>query len=372
MRIFPFGSGRPDPASFPNRGLAEAAMRILPEMGDELAKYPGNCGFKPLRQLMSDRFQRREGVALQVEQMALTAGSMQAVTLMAQFFIESPGDVVVMEEFSYSGTSGAYLQEGAELVGVPLDENGMKMDALEDTLKNLTARGKKPKFIYTLVSYQNPTGSVMPVDRRRELLSLADRYQIPVVEDHCYADTTYEDCHVPALYTLEHQVPVIHIESLSKILGPGLRLGYFTAPEPIFSQVLQYRRDGGVSSLSAAIVYEFFREEMWIHLKKINTIVKEKRDLMFNFLGQFPESFEWFSRPKGGLFIWVKLPDRTDMKACEQLAESRGIDYAPGKSFHVQNQNVPFLRLAFAFGTLEDIREGIPKLAQCIEETQQG
>ena len=173
MRTYPFGSGRPDPASFPNRGLAEAAMRILPEMGDELAKYPGSLGYEPLRRLLSERFARREGMPLPVENMALTTGSMQSVTLMVQAFIESPGDVVVLEEFSYSGTLGAYRKERAELVGIPLDDDGMRMDALEDTVADLTARGKKPKFIYVLATYQNPTGSIMPLERRRELLRIA-------------------------------------------------------------------------------------------------------------------------------------------------------------------------------------------------------
>ncbi len=372
MKSFPFGSGRPDPGSFPNRGLAEAAMRILPELGDELAKYPGSLGFEPMRRLMSERFERREGVPLPVDQIALTTGSMQGVTLMAQTFVEAPGDVIVMEEFSYSGTIGAYQKERAELVGIPLDEDGMRMDALEEALADLTGRGKAPKFIYTLVTYQNPTGSIMPLERRRELLAIAGRYEIPVVEDHCYADTVYEDCHVPALYTLEHEAPVIHIESLSKILGPGVRMGYFAAPQPLLDQILQYRRDGGASALSAAIVYEFFREEIWSHLGKINAIVKEKRDLMFEMLSQFPDVFEWFSRPKGGLFIWVKLPDSTDRAACEQLAESRGIDYATGKAFHVYGRDVPYLRLAFGFASLEEIREGIALLADCVRETQQG
>ena len=370
MKTYPFGSGRPDPASFPNRGLAEAAMRILPELGDELACYPGSLGFEPLRRLMSDRFKKREGVALPVDQVALTTGSMQAVTLMAQTFVRSPGDVIILEEFSYSGTLGAYRHEGAELVGVPMDDDGMRMDALEETLAGLATQGKKPVFIYALVTYQNPTGSIMPLDRRRELLSIADRYEIPVVEDHCYADTVYGDCHVPALYTLPHKTPVIHIESLSKILGPGVRVGYFTAPQPILGQILGYRRDGGPSSLSAAIVYEYFREQMWTHVTKINAIVKEKRDLMFDMLAQFPDAFEWFSRPEGGLFIWVKLPDKTDTVACERLAESRGIDYATGKAFHVYRQDVPYLRLAFGFASLADIREGIPLLAECVRETQ--
>lgn len=370
METYPFGSGRPDPSSFPNRELADAAMRILPELGDELARYPGSLGYEPMRKLVSERFEKREGVRLPVQEVALTTGSMQAVTLMAQTFLDKPGDVVVMEEFSYSGTLGAYRKEGAELVGIPLDEHGMRMDALSDTLKDLRDRGIKPGFIYALVTFQNPTGSIMPVERRRELLQIADRFEVPVVEDHCYADTVYEDCHVPALYTLEHEVPVVHIESFSKILGPGVRLGAFTAPQPLLGEILSYRRDGGPSTLTAAIVYEYFREQMWNHVEEINTIVKEKRDLMFEMLSQFPDAFEWFSRPKGGLFIWVKLPDTTDVVACEQRAEALGIDYATGKAFHVYREDVPYLRLAFGYTELDEIREGIPKLAACVMETQ--
>ncbi len=368
MNSFPFGSGRPDPESFPNRGLAEAAMRILPELGDELALYPGNLGFEPMRRLMSQRFEKREGVPLPAEQIALTTGSMQAVTLMAQAFVDSPGDVILMEEFSYSGTIGAYKQEGAELVGIPLDENGMRMDALEKTIDELGNAGRKPRFIYALVTYQNPTGSIMPIDRRLDLLDIAGRHQIPVVEDHCYADTVYEDCHEPALYTLEHECPVVHIESLSKILGPGVRMGYLAAPQPLLNEILKFRRDGGASTLSAAIVYEYFREQLWDHVGNINTIVKEKRDLMFHMLAESPDVFEWFSKPKGGLFIWVKLTDGVDRSALSSLAESRNIDYASGSAFHVHGEDVPFIRLAFGYSSLDQIREGIPLLADCVRQ----
>ncbi len=370
MKTYPFSSGRPDPETFPNRGLADAAARILPEMGGELAMYPGSLGYEPLRELMSERFRRREGVSLPVDQIALTTGSFQALTLMVQAFVESPGDVVILEEFSYSGTLDAYRKEKAELVGIPQDEDGMRMDALEERVKDLCARDKKPKFIYTLPTYQNPTGSIMPIDRRRELLSIADRFEVPVVEDHCYADTVYEPSHVPALCTLEHETPVVHIESLSKILGPGVRLGYFCAPQPLLDKILNYRRDGGTSALSSAIVYEYLREEMREHLKEINAVVKEKRDLMFAMLGAFPDCFEWFSRPKGGLFIWVKIPDDVEPKACEALAETKGVEYGLGSDFHVYERPVPYIRLAFAFATLDEIKEGIPLLAECVSETK--
>ncbi len=370
MESYPFGSGRPDPASFPNRGLADAAVRILPELGGELALYPGPRGYEPLRKLMSDRFERREGVGLPVDQISLTTGSMQSVTLMAQYFVEKKGDAIIMEEYSYSGTIGAYNKEGAELLGVPLDNDGMRMDSLEEAIVSSSARGKKPKFIYALVTYQNPTGSIMPLDRRKELLDIALKHDIPVVEDHCYADTVYEDCHVPALITIDHEATVLHIESLSKILGPGVRQGYFCAPEPIFSEILALRRDGGPSTLNAAICYEFFREGLVDHLEMINGIVKEKRDLMFEKLAERSDAFEWFSRPKGGLFIWVKLPDQTDLVACEQAAEARGIDYATGKAFHVYHDDVPFLRLAFGYATPDQIRKGIPLLAECVVQSK--
>lgn len=370
MASYPFGSGRPDPASFPNRGLADAAARILPELGDELALYPGALGYAPLRKLMAERFERREGAKLQVDRVALTTGSMQSVTLMVQALVKEKGAPVVLEEYSYSGTLSAYRKEGVELVGIPLDEEGMKIDALETRVKALCDDGRPPAFIYTLPTFQNPTGSVMPLSRRKELLEVAARYQVPVVEDHCYADTVYEPCQEPALITLEHSVPVVHIESLSKILGPGVRLGYFTADESVFGEILSYRRDAGTSSLSAAIVYEYFREEMWTHVEQINTIVKEKRDLMFDQLAAAPDAFEQFSRPKGGLFIWVKLPDATDRAALETAAELKGIDYATGRSFHVGNEDVPYLRLAFGYASLEQIAEGMPLLADCVRESQ--
>ena len=144
MKTYPFGSGRPDPVSFPARALADAAARVVPELGAELSVYPGSLGYEPMRKVMSDRFERREGVALPIERTALTTGSMQAVTLMAQYFIEKPGDVVLMEEFTYGGTIGAYNKEGAKLVGVAVDKHGMKMDSLVEKIEKCNKGGNMP------------------------------------------------------------------------------------------------------------------------------------------------------------------------------------------------------------------------------------
>lgn len=202
MKKFDFGAGRPDPASFPAQGLVEAAIHAIPKVGGDFVLYPGDKGYLGLREVMAARESRREGVTVSPDDIALMTGSMQAVTLMAETFLEKPGDVVITEELTYSGTIGAYKKLGAELVGIPLDAEGMRPDLLEETVRRLIAEGRKPKFIYTLATYQNPTGSVMPLARRKEILRIANAYDIILVEDNCYGDVKFEGDHAPAFYTL--------------------------------------------------------------------------------------------------------------------------------------------------------------------------
>ena len=162
MRIYDFGSGRTDPGSFPTEELAAAAQQAVREIGPELCSYPGDMGHQNLREIMAARESEREGVDVSPDQVALTNGSMQAVTLVAEALMQGAGDIIVTEELTYSGTIGAYKALGAELVGVPLDDQGMCVDALADTLGDLHRKGTPPRFIYTLTTYQNPTGSMMP------------------------------------------------------------------------------------------------------------------------------------------------------------------------------------------------------------------
>jgi len=161
MREFSFGGGMPDPQSFPSQGLAEAAVRVLPRLGETLVRYPDPRGYVGLREIAVERFRKNNGVELPVDSIALTTGSMQAISLLCQTFLH-PGDTIITEEYSYSGSLGCFRRYGANIVGVAVDEEGMDADALEDTLKDLARRGDKPKFIYTIATNQNPTGTMMP------------------------------------------------------------------------------------------------------------------------------------------------------------------------------------------------------------------
>ena len=227
MSKYDFGSGRTDPGSFPTEALAEAASEAVRELGATLVSYPGDMGHQGLREVMAMRESKREGIDVSADHIALMNGSMQAVTLVAEALMEGPGDVIVTEELTYSGTIGAYKRLGAELVGVPLDEQGMRVDALADVLADLRRKGTPPRFIYTLATYQNPTGSVMPRQRRLELLEVARYYETIVVEDNCYGDVHFEGPEEPALYALDDSPNVLVHRLAVQNFGPWGAVGLF-------------------------------------------------------------------------------------------------------------------------------------------------
>jgi 2-aminoadipate transaminase len=368
MPAYDFGSGRTDPQSFPTAELAEAARAAILQFGPELVRYPGDVGHPDLRQLMAAREAKREGVEVNPDHIALMNGSMQAVTLCAEALMRHPGDIIVCEELTYSGTISAYKGLGATLVGIPVDEDGMRMDALAETMADLHKKGTPPAFIYTLTTYQNPTGSIMPLERRKELLQIAAQYNAIVVEDNCYGDVHFEGEVPPSLYALDDSERMIYICSLSKILGPGVREGYVLARPPMLKKLLDRRFDGGHSALTAIICAEFFRDRLWQHIEHTNAILQQKRDAVFAGLEASVGDICSWSTPAGGMFVWVRFPDELDRQQLRALADQRGIIYAAGSNFHIRGEDIPYLRLAFGFASLEAIQEGVPLLGQSIRQ----
>ena len=210
----------------------------------------------------------------------------------------------------------------------------------------------------------------MPAERRRELIDIARRFDVPIIEDNCYGDVHYEGEVAPAIYALDDDPRHIYLCSLSKILAPGLRLGYLLARPPMLEKIMARRHDAGSNTLAAAIVAEFYRDGIWEHTRLGNEALKKKRDLTLAGLeAELADICVW-SRPVGGLFIWVRVPEDVDGKRLLTLANERGFHFLPGISFHYQNAKVPYLRLAFGHLTADQIREGIPVLARCIRETR--
>ncbi|MFP6816960.1 MAG: PLP-dependent aminotransferase family protein [Pseudomonadales bacterium] len=368
--IYDFGSGRSDPGTFPKEALQKAAVAAIEKEAVALTNYPGNLGHPGLRAAMARRESEREGVHVDPEHIVITNGSMQAVTLTAEALQESHGDPIILEEFSYPGTLSAYRSLKFEIHGIPLSEQGMRLDVLEARLEELDKAGRRPKFIYTITTYQNPTGFVMPKANRLQLIELARRYDVPVIEDNCYGDVHYDGPVEPALYALDDDPNHIYLGSLSKILAPGLRLGYLLARPPMLERILARRHDAGSNTLAAAIAAEFYRDGIWDHASYANDVLRVKRDLLLDKLAEELDDICAWSKPVGGLFVWVRIPDDVDRKKLYQLAQNRGFNYLPGVAFHVETKNVPYLRLAFGHLTLEQIAEGLPVLARCIRETR--
>lgn len=377
MKLYEFTGGKPPPESFPVQGLIEAAEHVLNRWGRDLVYYPQQHayagksvkGYLGLREVASSRFEHREGVPLPVDNICITSGSMQSIELIGRHFIK-PGDTVITSELCYMGTLRCLRYMQANIVGVPLDYiEGMDMDALESTLKNLTKYNIKPKFIYVTANHQNPTGAILTLDRRKRLLELAGEYEVPILEDDCYGDIDFgKGITPPSLYKMDDSDNVIYIASFSKMLGPGLRLGYFCAPDRYLNDILKHRWDLGTSSLSCMIVAEYLKEYMWSHLAKHIAIIKEKRDTLLEALEENLAGIADWTRPRGGLFDWLTLPGTIDVKKLEELASERGVKYSPGRVFHARGEEIKNLRLSYTHMPLDDIREGIALLSKSIQE----
>ncbi len=366
----PMRVGMTAPEAFPAAEMAEAAGRAILDVGRDFAFYPGDLGHAGLREVLARREADREGTPVDPDEIALTNGSMQAVTLVGRVLMERPGDVVVTEETTYSGTLGAYRGLGYRLVGVPTDDGGMDVDALRRTLRELAEAGRKPRFIYTLPTYHNPTGAVMPLDRRLQLIETARDLDVLLVEDNCYGDVHYDDAPRPprSLHSLSGGDGVVYIGSLSKILGAGVRIGYFVCRQPLQQRFLDQRFDAGQSTLAASVVAELLRGRLSAQIERNNAALLAKRDALLKALAEELGGVCTWRQPAGAMFLWLGLPQEVDRQALLTLAEQRGLDYGPGTAYHVQGDDVPFLRLAYACPSVAGIRDGVRLLAGCLRD----
>ncbi len=371
MKDFAFTGGRPDPYTFPTEGLIAASENAIRKLGGELVNYPGESGYRGLRELASMRFERREGAPLPIDNISITSGSMQALELVLGTFI-NPGDTVLTEEFTYSGTLGIMRHFQANIVGVPMDYiDGMNMDSLEAKLKELKSKNIRPSLIYTTSNHQNPTGAILSLERRKRMLALAEQYDTLIVEDDCYGDIDFTPTQTPdALFKLDTSNRVIFIATFSKILGAGVRQGYFVAREPYYGAIHRNRWDGGTSALASAIVAEFFMEHLEAHLVKTNAAVGAKCRAVVDTLDKHASDFCTWTRPRGGLFLWIELPQTTDLSKLQELASAKGVGYSNGSAFHYAGDAVKAIRLAYAYCHVDDIPEGITYLAEAIRGAQ--
>jgi 2-aminoadipate transaminase len=370
-----FIGGHNDRSLIPVEGLVEAATTVLRRHGPELALYSmglGPQGYPGLRQFVADKLGGWRGIRASQDDVLITSGSGQAIDLINQVLLE-PGDTVILEEFTYGGYLTKLKRLGVNIIGAPLDEDGIKVDALGRILADLKRKGITPKYICTVPTIQNPTGSIMPLDRRHQFLALAREYGVPVFEDECYADLTWGGMDAPpALYSLDPS-RVIHIGSFSKTLAPALRLGYVVADWEFMSRMIAIKTatDSGTGALEQMVVAEYFSKHFADHVDELSGVLKDKLDTMVEAVErEFGTAVEpWI--PKGGIFLWMKLPDQVDVRKLVQPALKAGVAFNPGPEWAVDGAaSKSRLRLCFGSATKQEIVDGVARFARvCYEET---
>jgi 2-aminoadipate transaminase len=363
---YSFVGGNNDAEQVPVAELKAAADSVLTREGHTLATYglaSGPQGYLPLRNFVADKLKRDAGMTCTADEILMVSGSLQALDLVNQALL-ARGDTVIIERDCYQGSINRLTRMGVNIVGIPLDDDGMRMDALADALANLKTKGIRPKYIYTIPTVQNPTATIMPESRRRELLTLSAQYGVPVFEDDCYADLIWDHKRPPAIHALDTSGCVIHIGSFSKSIAPALRVGYIVAPWEIMSRMLALKTDAGSGALEQMVLAEYSVLHFAAHVPKATRGLRAKLDTLMDALNeQFGTAAE-FDEPKGGIFLWVKLPDNVDAIQLYQAALKAGVSINPGPEWSVDKAYAhSHIRICFASPTHQEIREGIAVLA---------
>jgi len=379
--IISFAGGLPAPDVFPTKRFREACCKVLDNQAQLALQYGATEGYEPLREMIA-RHTSRYGVKAKAENVLITSGSQQALDLIGKLLI-NPGDRVLVEAPTYLGALQAFNVYGAEYISVPSDNDGLCTSLLEEPLRS------GPKFMYVLPNFQNPGGTTLAEGRRHELVLLADRYGIPIIEDDPYGQLRYEGEHLPPLVVLDRENlrrddgysigNVLYLSTFSKTLSPGLRLGWIVAPPDVISKLVQLKQgaDLHTSTFGQMVAYEVARDGFLDeHIKLIRHVYGERRDVMLQALAEnFPPEVTW-TRPLGGLFLWVTLPMGMDSHQLFEAALKQNVAFVPGDSFYAGNgyasEGLRHLRLNFSNANPEQIKEGIRRLSVAIKNQLSG
>ncbi|MCW5603016.1 MAG: PLP-dependent aminotransferase family protein [Burkholderiales bacterium] len=364
---YDFTGGNNDPDALPLDGLIAAADAVLRREGRTLSTYglnSGPQGYRALRDFRVTKLKRDAGIACSTDDILITSGSLQALDLVNHTLL-ARGDTVIIEEDCYQGSINRLLRLGVTPVGIPLDRDGLRIDALEAALADLKRKGIRPKYIYTIPTVQNPTATVLPLERRAALLKLASEYGVPVFEDDCYADLTWSGQRPPALYGMSDHGNVIYIGSFSKTIAPALRVGYIVAPWSILSRMLAIKTDAGSGALEQMVLAEYCAAHFAKHVPVLRRSLRAKLVTLMEALKAHFGAAAAFDDPQGGIFLWVKLPDGVDALQLCKLAQAVGVAINPGPEWSVNKAHARSrLRLCFANLSHEEINQGVAALAE--------
>lgn len=372
--IISFAGGLPAPELFPVQQFDEASRRVLAEFGSQALQYSTTEGYVPLRQYIVDKMSAY-GIHADVENVLITSGSQQALDIIGKILI-NPGDKILTEEPTYLGALQAWHAYQADFVTVPTDDCGLCLDYLEEAL----CAG--PKFMYILPNFQNPGGFTLSWERREALIATADQYGCPIIEDDPYGELRFEGEHIPPLVVLDaHKLNgnnhsfkhgnVIYMSTFSKTLAPGLRLAWVVAPRDVIQKCVMAKQgmDLHTSSINQMVAYEVVKDGfLKEHVRLIRRVYRERRDVMLAAMAaHFPPGVTW-TKPQGGLFLWVRLPQEMDAAVILEKAIEQGVAFVPGAAFHPHGNGRNTMRLNFSNAQPEQIEAGIARIGAVLAQ----
>jgi 2-aminoadipate transaminase len=368
-KVIVFGAGEPDPETLPWEGLANAARTVLQSDSWGALKYGGTQGEETLRRWLADRLNRQENAGVTAENFFLTNGSGQAIQMVIAAFSD-PGDPMLVESPTYPAAMRVMRANHARPVGVEMDPEGVVPQALEETIQRLAAAGRAPRLFYTMPTFHNPAGYTTTLARREAVVEICDRHGVLLMEDDAYGEIRVDGERLPSYYKLTDGYGALRLSTVSKMLAPGLRIGWVTARKDIIDVLVGLRMDGGLSPFLLRTVAEFFTSgQEDAHLEKMVPVYREKRDRMISALTERCGRHTSWEQPDGGFFLWVKLARHIDPERLKSAMGEENVSARPGTQFSPDGSHGNYLRLCFSTVTVPEIEEGIQRLGRALDKS---
>jgi 2-aminoadipate transaminase len=369
-KLIGFGGGVPDAPTFPVAQIEEAVRTVLRREPAPALEYlsGGPIGVPELRQAIIDRIEPEVGVDLNIDNVTITSGAASALDNVFRTFLD-PGDVMLVEAPTYMGAVRNARATGCRFVPVPMDSDGLIVEALEETLERLAREGTRAKLLYTIPTFQNPAGVTLTTERRRRLLDVCARYKVLVFEDDAYGELRFTDERFTSLFSLAGGRGVIRTGTISKTIAPGLRIGWIKAQKPLIDALVRMRFDNGASPFNQRVVNAYVEAGCFEpHVEKMRGVYKAKFEAMDAALGEHLARHASWTEPKGGFFVWVALPAGVDCVDLQRRGWDAGIAFVPGTACFTDGGGRGHLRLAYSSVNHDEIRDGIARLGRVLEE----
>ena len=363
-----FYAGFPDPGSLPVSEVIDSTRVAIETEGEWALQYGASAGDERIIEELLKKLARDQKIEAAPENILVTNGASQALALIVDMLVE-PGDPVVSEAPTWMGAVVNFDQAGADVHSIGVDESGTRTDELRAVLEDLRSDGKRAKLLYVIPNFQNPMGVTMALQRRHELLEIAEEFDLPVIEDDAYFDLRYSGESIPSLYTLDQSGRVMYMGTFSKIMAAGMRLGWVVAHEDVISRLIALKADGGTSPFGSFVATEFAASGTLIeHVQELRALYHLRRDAMLAALERhMPEGTTW-TTPEGGFFIWVKFPEAVEMARLAPSCRERGVEISPGPIFYFDDRGTNEMRLSYSFADEAQIEEGISILAEEVKD----